>query len=77
MPAVDAIAGMERLPDELHVFDGLYGRDPAAGDPLQGIEVIDAWLGERLAREPERPGGAARRLYRAADRPVFARWSAG
>jgi hypothetical protein len=62
MPAVDAIAGMRRMLDELHVFDGLYGRDPAAGDPLQGIETVDAWLGERLAREPERPG-ALRVVY--------------
>ncbi len=56
MPAVDAIAGAQRPPDELHVFDGLYGRDPATGDPMQGIETIDQWLGERLAREPERAG---------------------
>ncbi len=62
MPAVDAIAGARRLPDELHVFDGLYGRDPRAGDPLQGIEVIDAWLGERMASEPQRPG-ALRVVY--------------
>src|SRR5579864_3476248 len=62
MPAVDAIAGADRPPDELFVFDGLYGRDPRAGDPLQGIEVIDAWLGERLAREPDRPG-ALRVVY--------------
>ena len=27
------------------------------GDPLQGLEIIDRWLGERLAREPDRPGG--------------------
>jgi hypothetical protein len=62
MPAVDAIAGARRPPDELHVFDGLYGRDPSTGDPLHGIETIDAWLGARLAGEPER-AGALRVVY--------------
>jgi hypothetical protein len=62
MPAIDAIAGARRKPDELFVFDGLYGRDPSAGDPLQGIETVDAWLGDRLACEPERPG-ALRVVY--------------
>jgi hypothetical protein len=62
MPAVDAIEGARRAPDELHVFDGLYGRDPATGDPLRGIATIDAWLAARLAREPERPG-ALRVVY--------------
>ena len=57
MPAIDAIAGARRPPDELFVFDGLYGRNPSAGDPLRGLEVVDTWLGERLAQEPERPGG--------------------
>ena len=56
MPALDAIAAARRVPDELHIFDGLYGRDPAAGDPMRGIETIEEWLGRRLAREPERPG---------------------
>ena len=56
MPAIDAIAAARRPPDELHIFDGLYGRDPAAGDPMRGIETIEDWLGRRLAREPERPG---------------------
>ena len=56
MPALDAIAAARRMPDELHIFDGLYGRDPAAGDPMRGIETIEEWLGQRLAREPERPG---------------------
>lgn len=56
MPAVDAVAGARRPPDELHIFDGLYGRDPAGGDPLQGIETVAAWLGQRMAQEPERPG---------------------
>jgi hypothetical protein len=62
MPALDAIAGARRKPDELFVFDGLYGRDPSVGDPLQGLEVIDAWLGGRLAGEPDRPG-ALRIVY--------------
>jgi hypothetical protein len=62
MPAIDAIAGARRPPDELHVFDGLYGRDPASGDPLRGVETIDAWLGARLAGEPARPG-ALRVVY--------------
>jgi hypothetical protein len=57
MPAVDATAGAGRPPDEFYVFDGLYGRDPRLGDPMQGLETIDRWLGDRLAREPERPGG--------------------
>jgi hypothetical protein len=62
MPAVDMIAGAARPPDELYLFDGLYGRDPRLGDPLQGLEIIDRWLGERLAGEPERPG-ALRVIY--------------
>jgi hypothetical protein len=57
MPAIDTVAGAQRPPDELYVFDGLYGRNPATGDPMQGIETIDRWLGERLTREPERAGG--------------------
>jgi hypothetical protein len=62
MPAVDAIAGAQRVPDEFYVFDGLYGRDPATGDPMRGLETIDDWLGERIAREPGRPG-ALRVVY--------------
>ena len=62
MPAVDAIAGATRLPDELHLFDGLYGRDPSLGDPMQGLEIIERWVRERLAHEPERPG-ALRVVY--------------
>jgi hypothetical protein len=62
MPAVDIIAGASRPPDELYVFDGLYGRDPASGNPLRGLEVIDTWLGDRLRREPERQG-ALRVVY--------------
>ena len=59
MPAVDAIAGSGRPPDEFYVFDGLYGRDPAGGNPMGGLEVIDRWLGERLALEPKREGALA------------------
>jgi hypothetical protein len=62
MPAVDAIAGARQAPDEFYVFDGLYGRDPAGGDPMRGLETIDRWLGERLEREPER-AGALRVIY--------------
>jgi hypothetical protein len=56
MPAIDVIAGAQAQPDELYVFDGLYGRDPAQGDPLQGIEIVERWLAERFAQEPARPG---------------------
>src|SRR5215472_7021120 len=62
MPAVDIIAGARRPPDEIYIFDGLYGRDPATGNPLRGIEVIDGWLRERLQHEPERLG-ALRVIY--------------
>jgi len=62
MPAIDAIAGARRAPDEFYVFDGLYGRDPAGGDPMGGVEIVDRWLGERLEREPGRPG-ALRVVY--------------
>ena len=62
MPAVDAIAGAPRPPDEFYVFDGLYGRDPAGGDPMQGLETVGRWLGERLRHEPEHPG-ALRVVY--------------
>ena len=56
MPAVDVIAEAPRLPDEVYIFDGLYGRDPAGGNPMQGLEVIDRWLAQRFAQEPQRPG---------------------
>ena len=62
MPAVDIIAEASRPPDELYIFDGLYGRDPASGSPLRGLEVIEAWLGDRLQREPEREA-ALRVIY--------------
>jgi hypothetical protein len=62
MPAVDVIAEARPPPDEFYVFDGLYGGNPATGNPLQGVEVIDRWLGERLQREPERQG-ALRVIY--------------
>jgi hypothetical protein len=73
MPAIDIVAGMKRKPDELFLFDGLYGRDPRSGDPpLKGIEIIEAWLDERLAEEPERPG-ALRVLYIEAQTGPFSR----
>src|SRR5271156_4453081 len=56
MPSIDVIASAQAQPDELYVFDGLYGRDPALGDPLRGIEIVDRWLGEGFASEPGRPG---------------------
>jgi hypothetical protein len=56
MPAIDIITGAQAQPDELYIFDGLYGRDPAEGDPLQGIEIVDHWLEGRFAAEPARPG---------------------
>jgi len=62
MPAVDMIAGAQRPPDEFYVFDGLYGRDPATGNPLRGLEFIDRWLGDRMHREPEGQG-ALRIVY--------------
>ena len=62
MPAVDAIAGASRAPHEFYVFDGLYGRDPAKGDPLQGLETVEAWLADRLRREPKHEG-ALRVVY--------------
>ena len=62
MPAVDALAGARRPPDELHIFDGLYGRDPRLGDPLAGIEIVDTWLAQRFAADPARPG-ALRVVY--------------
>jgi hypothetical protein len=62
MPAVDAIAGARRRPDEFYVFDGLYGRDPATDDPMRGLETIERWLGERIQGEPEREG-ALRVVY--------------
>jgi hypothetical protein len=62
MPVIDAIAGAARPPDELYVFDGLYGRDPRLGDPMQGVEIVEHWLGERLTKEPG-PQGALRVIY--------------
>ncbi|HTV45633.1 MAG TPA: hypothetical protein VMF05_09985 [Stellaceae bacterium] len=62
MPAIDAITDAERAPDELHVFDGLYGRDPATGDPMRGLDTLERWLDQRLAMEPQRQG-ALRVLY--------------
>jgi hypothetical protein len=62
MPAIDAIAGAQRLPDELYIFDGLYGRDPTTGDPTRDVETVDHWLGERFAQERTRHG-ALRVVY--------------
>jgi pimeloyl-ACP methyl ester carboxylesterase len=56
MPAIDIIADAQAQPDELYIFDGLYGRDPAEGNPLEGIEIVDRWLAARFAAEPGRPG---------------------
>lgn len=56
MPAIDIIATAQAQPDELYIFDGLYGRDPTLGDPLAGIEIVERWLDGRFAAEPERPG---------------------
>ena len=64
--------GTRQPPDELHVFDGLYGRDPATGDPMRGVETIDRWLGERLAREPGRKG-ALRVVYIEQQTGLFSR----
>jgi hypothetical protein len=62
MPAVDTIAGAQRPPDEFFVFDGLYGGNPTLGDPMAGLDIIDRWLAERIAQEPER-AGALRVIY--------------
>jgi hypothetical protein len=56
MPAIDIIADSQAQPDELYIFDGLYGRDPAEGDPHGGIDIVDRWLTARFATEPDRPG---------------------
>jgi hypothetical protein len=72
MPALDAIGGAARPPDEFHVFDGLYGRDPATGDPLRGVATIARWLDTRLATEPQRPG-ALRIVYIERQTGPFAR----
>ena len=56
MPAIDIIADAQAQPDELYIFDGLYGRDPAEGNPLEGIDIVERWLAARFASEPDRPG---------------------
>jgi hypothetical protein len=56
MPAIDILADSQAQPDELYIFDGLYGRDPAEGDPHGGIDIVDRWLTARFAAEPGRPG---------------------
>jgi hypothetical protein len=56
MPAIDIIADAQAQPDELYIFDGLYGRDPALGNPLAGLEVVERWLDHHVAAEPGRAG---------------------
>jgi hypothetical protein len=56
MPAIDIMSKGQAQPDELYIFDGLYGRDPAEGNPLEGIEVVERWLAARFTAEPQRPG---------------------
>jgi hypothetical protein len=72
MAAVDALAGALHPPDELHLFDGLYGRDPAQGDPLGGLDILEDWLAQRLAAEPRREG-ALRVVYIEAETGPFSR----
>jgi len=62
MPALDILAGGDRTPDELFLFDGLYGRDPRLGADGRDLKAIEQWLADRLAAEPERPG-ALRIVY--------------
>jgi len=62
MPAVGLLDGEGPMPDELHLFDGLYGNDPALGDPYRDLAAIERWLGDRFAAEPVRPG-ALRVVY--------------
>lgn len=76
MPAVDILAEARRPADELYLFDGLYGRDPRLGDPMQGIEVIGRWLGGRIAQEPGRQG-ALRIVYIERQTGPFSREAAG
>ena len=76
MPALDIVADAARAPDELHLFDGLYGRDPRLGDPMQGLEIIDRWLDGRLGREPDSPG-ALRVVYIEQQTGPFSRELAG
>jgi len=56
MPALYIVDQAGGQPDEMHLYDGLYGRDPSFGDPAQDLATIDRWLGERFAAEPVRPG---------------------
>jgi hypothetical protein len=62
MPALDILAGAQHAPNELYLFDGLYGRDPRLGEPMRDLEVVGRWLAERLAAEPDSPG-ALRVVY--------------
>ena len=72
MPAIDIMADAQAQPDELYIFDGLYGRDSAEGDPLAGTEIADRWLAARFAAEPARPG-ALRVPYIARETGPFSR----
>ena len=58
MPALDALAGARRPPDEFFVFDGLYGRDPAGGNPMQGLAASDYRLARPWAGHPREPAKA-------------------
>ena len=62
MPALDILAEAERAPDEIYLFDGLYGRDPRLGVASRDLEVMGRWLADRLAAEPDHPG-ALRIVY--------------
>jgi hypothetical protein len=62
MPALDIVAQSRRQPDELHLFDGLYGRDPSLPEPERDLPLIEHWLSGRFAGEPMRPG-ALRVVY--------------
>jgi hypothetical protein len=62
MPALDILAEAQRAPDELYLFDGLYGRDPRLGEKGRDLAVIEGWVAARLAAEAERPG-ALRVVY--------------
>ena len=52
-----------RQPDELHLYDGLYGRDPALGDPFADLTTIDRWLGKRASSPNPSGPGALRVVY--------------
>ena len=66
MPAVDALVGAERAPDELYIFDGLYGRDQASAIRLKCRRSIVGWV--RPVRCGRTAGRVAGGLFRTADR---------